>query len=732
MSAPTPPQPAGWGEPPELTPPAPSPELTEPAGALVETLAELAGPEALAVGYSHLGRPHWAMSWPAFRTYLRYCRAYSRAWAEHYGFRSFGMGLRLIWPATQVAAWGLLQVLLWVFDLEGRGDLRRERQAVDAGKSHPKTIKKAKRYRILSLIARLVLATLVALLIRRILWLPYATQPIYIKIPSGLVVAVLALVSFGLLGRYMFGGENLKPLNDGQAVTIAGPAPITPAEILGALESLGGQLAATIKALGPTAIRLVEPIVEDREHLGWSCRVALPRGIPASYVTRHREEFAAGLYERPVECVYVSAVTNQPATWLDIRVTKEPMSLQAPPKMTLADVERVNIFEPVPVGVDAHGEPVLMDFDEAAILIAAIRGWGKTTLALVLLCMLMKDPRTKLYLVDGKGGGEYKQFAKVAHVYLSAADFDKIGARVLAALQEILAEMQRRSEIFHDLGSAEMPHNRLTDALANRPDLGPIVLVLEECQAAFNSPTYGKEIQRLVLDLIQRGRSFGIWLILITQEPSKANIPPLIRNLCTRIFCGKVRTAQGRRATLGDRYRGPIDPLSFTMANQGTWVLDGAGPAPQLVRAPMLDATEVEQIVERGAASRAASDALTGMATGQQLTLTLDTSPTVEFVAHLSAVWPRPAPIVTRAHLTRLLAAHDPARYGRWRAGDLTKAAKAAGIRIPDPHHFADPDSGTTQTHRCLHLVDVETVMFDQLAAAADDVASTDDEAAGD
>lgn len=111
----------------------------------------------------------------------------------------------------------------------------------------------------------------------------------------------------------------------------------------------------------------------------------------------------------------------------------------------------------------------------------------------------------------------------------------------------------------------------------SRPKL--LVLILDEVQTWFNPASRSKsdkeaaaERESLIRDLIQRGRSAGVLVILASQRITADIIPTGIRDLCGVKVVGRVTRPEDGELVLGMRPgEGDPDPMK---ANRGQFVVD--------------------------------------------------------------------------------------------------------------------------------------------------------------
>ncbi len=150
-------------------------------------------------------------------------------------------------------------------------------------------------------------------------------------------------------------------------------------------------------------------------------------------------------------------------------------------------------------------------------LIAGKTGSGKSTLLHVLitnLAMWYSPEDVQFYLVDFKKGVEFKTYAthKLPHARAVAIESDREFG--LSVLQRLDAEMQRRGDLFRDLGVQSLAAYRKE---SNEP-LARTLLIIDEFQEFFSDDDKVAQDAMLLLDrLVRQGRAFGIHVLLGSQ-----------------------------------------------------------------------------------------------------------------------------------------------------------------------------------------------------------------------
>ncbi len=113
-----------------------------------------------------------------------------------------------------------------------------------------------------------------------------------------------------------------------------------------------------------------------------------------------------------------------------------------------------------------------------------------------------------------KGSGDLAALEKVAHRYGPGQDDETIRA-CLADLQEIRDDLQRRAAEIKRIAKQSpesCPDNKTSRKLANLPNLGlhPLVVAIDEVQNLYSHEVFGKDAEKVALDIIRLGRALGV------------------------------------------------------------------------------------------------------------------------------------------------------------------------------------------------------------------------------
>lgn len=179
---------------------------------------------------------------------------------------------------------------------------------------------------------------------------------------------------------------------------------------------------------------------------------------------------------------------------------------------------------PAWLGEDVLGNDFSFDLVDAPhLLLAGTTGSGKSiTLHAVLLSMLYtKSPdELKLALIDPKLV-ELGQYQGIPHQY--GSDIAHMASEAILMLNELVAEMEQRNQLFGELGVSNLKEANEQ----HRLNLPRIVIVVEELADLIMQD---KEIETPLIRLAQKARSTGIHLILATQRPDSSTFSGLLRS----------------------------------------------------------------------------------------------------------------------------------------------------------------------------------------------------------
>ena len=189
----------------------------------------------------------------------------------------------------------------------------------------------------------------------------------------------------------------------------------------------------------------------------------------------------------------------------------------------------------IALGKDVGGSPTYTDLTEMPhMLVAGATGTGKTIFlnSLILSLLYKSTPETlRMIMVDPKRV-EFQNYNEIPHL-LCPVIYD--ATKTMNALQWLVREMERRFEVFSEVGSRNLKsYNTNKSVIESGSQLPYIVLVVDELADLMAAK--GRELEAGIVRLAQMARATGIHLVLATQRPSVEVITGLIKaNITSRI-----------------------------------------------------------------------------------------------------------------------------------------------------------------------------------------------------
>lgn len=283
---------------------------------------------------------------------------------------------------------------------------------------------------------------------------------------------------------------------------------------------------------------------------------------------------------------HLSAVVGKPVKRLNAVGLSYVVLLQPPPKpppwparVELPDQAPQADPWAWPFGVTRDGRHIWASLAHTShLLIAGKSGSGKSTAVNAGLVALLRahDPRElRMILIDGKGGVELWPYNGAPHLALPVATTPDAAALALAWL---VNEVGRREVIFRAAGVRSL---RAYNAAARGVDPLPLVAaVIDEVTDLVmlwggpKSPPFTDLVR-----LASKARSFGVILVMSTQNPRADVLDTLVRENAGVRVAFKVDTATQSRMILGMAGAEAIPP-----ARPGRCLVAGLADVPQVLQ----------------------------------------------------------------------------------------------------------------------------------------------------
>ncbi|MPY78540.1 MAG: hypothetical protein GEV04_08595 [Actinophytocola sp.] len=432
---------------------------------------------------------------------------------------------------------------------------------------------------------------------------------------------------------------------------------------------------------------LVYTVPARRDGDGTFAQVRLPMGVTADMVAAQRAKLAANLGRASLE---TWPTKGEEDGLLDLWIADKHTLGGGAGQWPLQHDGTVDVFEGVPFGCTQRGVVINAPLVEANWLIGGRPGQGKSSALRTLLLGAALDVTAELWVFVMGESPDFDPFTPRLSRYAMGMD-DTVAQATLAALEDLLEEMERRGKI---LGAQPGRPPKVSRKLADKGHLGlhPLLCAIDECHELYQHPTYGKRAEELAVRLIKRGRKYGIILLLATQSPTKDSIP---KEITRNVSCGIAFAVADHVANDGllgsGKYKAGVRATELRMKTDcGTCVAVGLTDATfELVRTfyiPFEDEVDdVTPIITRS--MQQLGDTHRELpATGQQPAV--EAAP-VDHLANINQAMRGERRVRTQVVLARL-AEQNPAEYEHWTFQHLRAAlaehditvAKSGGVKV--------------------------------------------------
>ncbi|MGW0312035.1 hypothetical protein [Streptomyces flavidovirens] len=416
--------------------------------------------------------------------------------------------------------------------------------------------------------------------------------------PGGLATAGATLAAFALIGRRTRAGELYTDrdakIGDGDRMT----------------DEMVNRAYRDAKVIASDdVLKLLTPCTLTADGTAWQVEFELPSGTPAAKALGATAGLANAF---GVSVQQMSQVRGEREDRIKLRVSLRIPFSSKPDRGPLLDVERVNLWRPIPMGVNLRGQRIDVSWVERSGLFGGEPGSGKSGAANDLLIAAALDPTVRMYLADGKAGADITPFEPIATMYDTDGDPD----RLLEILQYIWgAEIPERRALAKEHGSRKLTE----DMAAVDPRVCQAVLLVDEWSsygAAAERKTR-EEMERLLRLIVQQGRALGIITLAATQKPDSDSVPTGIRDILSIRWAMRCMTPEASDTILGKGYAANGHNAQRILKSQrGVGIfMSGEAAEPELSRSDYYDDDEVALLLERAYALRKEAGTLPAAAT---------------------------------------------------------------------------------------------------------------------
>jgi hypothetical protein len=448
-----------------------------------------------------------------------------------------------------------------------------------------------------------------------------------------------ALAVLGTWGLGAFHGRHRAGIaGAGGGSDLFGTAPRDAAQIRGEADLI----TALVKA------GIISEAQRDETHLvgiirpagpGWTATAELPGGMKASSAISKAEELASALKVKKSQ-VEMHADSSEEGhegrfvLWVANEANPYGSKKVPSPLLTL---EQWDFWQGgVPLGTDPRGTRHVLELVWCSLLLGGLPDYGKSFLARLVAATAALDPYMTVHVATGKAGPDWAATKQFAQSYVAGNTPAKILA-FLDLLNELIADMQEIGEKLEQLSEEhpeQCPEGKLTPELAKLWKRGLTLLIVDELQELLDAAAMmkiktdddsesrdkgrnGKEVLvETMARFVRVSRYAGGMGLFITQRPDASSVPTMLRNVCRKTACFRVKGAASSRMVLGDdAVAAGAAPHMLLDSQKGVVVLDQGGEEGHVtLKTDFMTIPEFRDICLRGRQLRIEAGTLTGFA----------------------------------------------------------------------------------------------------------------------
>lgn len=437
---------------------------------------------------------------------------------------------------------------------------------------------------------------------------------------------------------------------------------------------------------------------------GWTATIELPGGMKASSAISRAEELASALRVKKSQVeMHADASEEGHEGRFVLWVASEANPYGAKPVPSpLLTADRLDFWQyGVPLGTDARGARHTLELVWCSILLGGLPDYGKSFLARLVAAAAALDPYLTVHVATGKAGPDWAATKQFAHSYVAGNTPEKILA-FLDLLNGLIADMQQIGERLEQLSEEQperCPEGKLTPELAKEWKRGLTLLVVDELQELLDAAAMmkiktdddpesrdrGRNGKDVLVETMARfvrvSRYAGGMGLFITQRPDATSVPTLLREVCRKRACFRVKGAASSRMVLGDdAVAAGAAPHMLLDSQKGVVVLDQGGEEGHVtLKTDFMTIPEFREICLRGRQLRIEAGTLTGFAARYGLDTQAAAGSKTLMADCLAALDVDGVDRARTKRLLELLSTHQPDRYRDLSEADLQARLRAAG-----------------------------------------------------
>lgn len=279
------------------------------------------------------------------------------------------------------------------------------------------------------------------------------------------------------------------------------------------------------------------------EGRGTYCELRLPKGVTTEEVGTRRAKLASALYRLPTE---VWPSMGGDASHLRLWIADKGALAEGAGPYPLLEGGFTDVFKGLPFGRILRGDPSRIPVIGRNTMCGGIPEQGKSNGGRVVAAGYTLDIITEVRIWVPDTNFDFEPFAPRCSRYVMGAEDEHI-ERIMGDLEELNDELQRRGQLLVDYEVQEVTREIAHAGVG----LHPVFCLLEEAHVAIQHHKHGKDIGKLLCDIVRLDRKRGVHLMVSTQAPTKDSIPRDVTRNCSNGIAFAVGDHVANDALLG-------------------------------------------------------------------------------------------------------------------------------------------------------------------------------------